>query len=58
MGLTRSSDKKYLNENIQWLTADLSLPAHIEDVKNFKPNVVIHLIMARHTRFFFDKIKN
>ena len=26
MGLTRSSNIKNLNENIQWLCADLSLP--------------------------------
>jgi nucleoside-diphosphate-sugar epimerase len=44
MGLTRSSNKKILNENIQWLCADLSLSdTYKEEVKNFKPNVVIHL---------------
>ena len=44
MGLTRSSDKKCLNDNIQWVTADLSLPDSYRDqIKNFKPNVVIHL---------------
>ena len=44
MGLTRSSNKKNLNENIQWLCADLSLSdTYKEEVKNFKPNVVIHL---------------
>jgi nucleoside-diphosphate-sugar epimerase len=44
MGLTRSNNKKNLNENIQWLSADLSIPAtYKEDVKDFKPNVVIHL---------------
>ena len=40
MGLTRSSDKKCLNDNIQWITADLSLPDSYRDqIKNFKPNV-------------------
>jgi nucleoside-diphosphate-sugar epimerase len=44
MGLTRLSNTKKLNKNIQWLSADLSLASsYKEEVKNFKPNVVIHL---------------
>ena len=49
MGLTRSNGKKLLNENIQWLEADLSVPASYRDqVKAFKPNVVIHTAAIKH----------
>ena len=44
MCLTRSNNKEVKNDNIQWVTADLSLPSSYQDqVKNFKPNIVIHL---------------
>ena len=56
MGLTRSSNENFLNKNIQWLSADLSLPStYKEEVKNFKPNVVIHLSWQDIPDFSLEK---
>jgi len=59
MGLTRSSDKKYLNNNIQWITADLALPVTYKDkVQSFQPNVVIHLAWQDIPDFSLIKSKS
>jgi len=58
MGLTRSLDKTRLNEDIQWLNADLSLPDTYRDqVKNFKPDVLIHLSWQDIPDFSLEKSK-
>ena len=58
MGLTRSLYNTRLNENIQWLSADLSLPdTYREQIQDFKPNVVIHLSWQDIPDFSFEKSK-
>ena len=58
MGLTRSLYNTRLNENIQWLIADLSLPdTYREQIQDFKPNVVIHLSWQDIPDFSFEKSK-
>ena len=58
MGLTRSLDKTRLNEDIQWLNADLSLPDTYRDqVKSFKPDVLIHLSWQDIPDFSLEKSK-
>ena len=42
--LARTKEKFFLKKNIKWLESDLSSPSsYIDEVKDFKPNVVIHL---------------
>ena len=56
MGLTRSSNENFLNKNIQWVSANLSIPSsYKEEVKNFKPNVVIHLSWQDIPDFSLEK---
>ena len=56
MGLSRSSYENFLNKNIQWLSTDLSLPStYKEEIKNFKPNVVIHLSWQDIPDFSLEK---
>ena len=58
MGLTRSLYNTRLNKNIQWLSADLSLPdTYREKIQDFKPNVVIHLSWQDIPDFSFEKSK-
>ena len=56
MGLTRSLYNTRLNEDIQWLSADLSLPDTYRDqVKSFKPDVLIHLSWQDIPDFSLEK---
>ena len=58
MCLTRSNNKESKNDSIQWVTADLSLPSSYQDqVKNFKPNIVIHLSWQDIPDFTLSKSK-
>lgn len=58
MCLTRSSNLRPSNDNIQWISADISLPRTYQDqVRKFKPNVLIHLSWQDIPNFSLAKSK-